>query len=166
MILIRSVKVIDGTGKPAYTADVLIDKDRIGAIGYFPSKTAEKVIDGMGYYLTPGFIDIHSDADHSLSIFSNPEQREYLSQGVTTIIGGNCGSSLAPLLYGTLESIQKWADINQINVDWQTTEDFLKILNKKKLGVNFFTLVGHSTIRRSLVGEVFRDLTDKELGVF
>ena len=80
--------------------------------------------------------------------------------------GGNCGSSLAPLIYGTLESIQKWADISQINVDWQKMSDFLKVLNKKKLGVNFETLVGHSTIRRSIVGEVFRDLTDKELGVF
>lgn len=166
MILIRSVKVIDGTGKPAYTADVLIEKDRIAAIGFFPTKKAEKVIDGIGYYLAPGFIDIHSDVDHSLSIFSDPEQKEYLSQGVTTIIGGNCGSSLAPLLYGTLESIQKWTDINQINIDWQTMGDFLKVLERKKLGVNFFTLVGHSTIRRSIVGEVFRDLTDKELEVF
>lgn len=166
MILIRSAKVIDGTGKPAYTADVLIEKDRISAIGYFPNKTADKIIDGTGYYLAPGFIDIHSDIDHSLSIFSNPEQKEYLSQGVTTIIGGNCGSSLAPLLYGTLESIQKWTDINQINVDWQTMGDFLKVLERKKLGVNFFTLVGHSTIRRAIIGEVFRDLTDKELDVF
>ncbi len=164
--LIRSVKVIDGTGKPAYTADVLVENKKIAAIGYFPNKTAEKIIDGMGYYLAPGFIDIHSDADHSLSIFSNPEQKEYLAQGVTTIIGGNCGSSLAPLLYGTLESIQKWADINQINVDWQTMADFLKVLEKRNLGVNFFTLVGHSTIRRSIVGEAFRDLTDKELEVF
>ena len=166
MILIRSAKIIDGTGKSAYTADVLVDDGKIAAIGFFPTKKVEKTIDGLSYYLAPGFIDIHSDADHSLSIFSNPEQKEYLAQGVTTIIGGNCGSSLAPLLYGTLESIQKWSDTNQINVDWQTMGDFLEILSKKKIGVNFFTLVGHSTIRRSLIGEALRDLTDKELEVF
>ena len=131
MILIRSAKVVDGSGKPAYTADVLIQGDKITAVGYFPTKKADLIIDGLGFYLTPGFIDIHTDSDHSLDLFLHPDQKDFLLQGVTTIIGGNCGSSLAPLLYGQLESIQKWTDINQINVDWHTVGEFFQVLNRK-----------------------------------
>ena len=166
MLLIRSAKVVDGAGKPVYTADVLIQGNKIAGIGYFPTQKVETIIDGMGCYLTPGFIDIHTDSDHNLSLFTNPDQENYLSQGVTTVVGGNCGSSLAPLLYGSLESVQKWGDINQINVDWHSLEEFFAILEKIKLGVNFGTLIGHSTIRRALLGEQLRDLTDGELQIF
>lgn len=166
MILIRSAKVVDGTGKPARTADVLVQGNKIAGIGYFPTQKVDTMIDGINCYLTPGFIDIHTDSDHNLSLFTDPGQQNYLQQGVTTIIGGNCGSSLAPLLYGSLESVQKWGDINQINVDWHSLEEFFNVLGKIKLGVNFGTLVGHSTIRRSILGEQLRDLTDGELQIF
>jgi N-acyl-D-amino-acid deacylase len=85
---------------------------------------------------------------------------------VTTIIGGHCGSSLAPLIYGSLESIRKWADINQVNVNWHSIAEFLRVLPEHKIGVNFGTLVGHSTIRRALIGEALRDLTLSEIEVF
>src|SRR3989338_8464655 len=110
MLLIKNVKIIDGSGKPAYPADVLVNSQKISAIGHFPNKKTEEVIEGLGGYLTPGFIDVNTDADHYLSLFTNPHQEHFLKQGVTTIIGGHCGSSLAPLLYGTLESVRKWAD--------------------------------------------------------
>ncbi|MDO8601785.1 MAG: hypothetical protein Q7R62_01470 [bacterium] len=73
---------------------------------------------------------------------------------------------MAPLLYGTLESIRKWGDTSGVNVNWNTMAEFLKTLERIKLGVNFGTLVGHATIRRALIGEVSRDLTDRELEVF
>lgn len=166
MILIKGTQIIDGSGKPPFRADVLLQGDKISAVGNFPKKSAEMVIDGLGLYLTPGFIDVNTDSDHHLSIFTNPSQKDFLLQGVTTIIGGQCGASLAPLLYGSLESIRKWTNINQINVDWHTTAEFFNALNRFKLGVNFGTLVGHSTIRRALIGEDFRDLTKSELEVF
>jgi N-acyl-D-amino-acid deacylase len=166
MILIKSVQIIDGTGKAPYRSDVLIKNDRISAIGNFPGKQAETVIDGLGLYLTPGFIDLQSSADHYLSLFTNPSLDDFLSQGVTTIFGGHCGSSLAPLIYGTLESIQKWADPNSINVGWHSVHEFLEIVKRYKLGVNFGTLVGHSTIRRALIGEDIRELTPAEINVF
>ena len=165
MILIKNVQVVDGAGKAAYKADVLINNDKISAIGSFPNKEAEVVIDGLGYYLTPGFIDVNTDSDHYLSLFTNPAQEDFLTQGVTTIIGGQCGSSLAPLLYGSLESIQKWGNPNLINVDWHTVDDFLTVLKSSGLGINFGTLVGHSTIRRALIGEGLRDLSGSELKV-
>lgn len=166
MVLIKNVKVIDGTGVPAYTADVLIKNDRILAVGDFVRHQAETIIDGSGGYLTPGFIDVNTDSDHYLTLFSDPGQKNFLTQGATTIIGGACGSSLAPLLYGSLESIRKWADISQINVDWHTVGEFLDKIAAKPLGVNFGTLIGHATVRRALIGEVRRDLTVNELRVF
>jgi len=166
MLLIKNVKVVDGGGQEAKSADVLISGDKISAIGNFPDKKAETVIEGLGGYLTPGFIDVSTDADHYLTLFTNPSQDNFLKQGVTTIIGGHCGSSLAPLLYGSLESIRKWANPNQINIDWQTFEEFLAAISRLPLGVNFGTLIGHSTIRRALIGEDLRDLTEKEIKVF
>ncbi len=157
---------MDGEGKPPYKADVLVQGRAISAIGDLKNKRARKTIDGLGNYLTPGFIDIDTDSDHYLSLFTNPSQSDFTGQGVTTTIGGHCGASLAPLLYGTLESIRKWADPEEINVNWHTVAEFLATLEKLQLGVNFGTLIGHSTVRRSLIGEANRRLSQKELNVF
>jgi len=81
--------------------------------------------------LTPGFIDVNTDSDHYLTLFNNPEQQDFLLQGVTTIIGGHCGSSLAPLLYGSLKSVRKWGDISQVNVDWHSVKELKQTLQKK-----------------------------------
>lgn len=166
MILIRDNLVIDGTGKPPERLDILLKDDKISALGHFKNIDAEIVIDGMGLTTAPGFIDINTDSDHYLSLFTDPAQQDFLLQGVTTIIGGHCGSSLAPLLYGGLESVRKWGDTSGVNVDWKTVAEFLKILERRKLGVNFGTLVGHSTIRRALIGNDQRDLTAREQQVF
>ncbi len=164
-LLIKGVQVVDGTGKPPYKADVLIQKNIISAIGDLKRRRAKKEIDGLGNYLAPGFIDINTDSDHYLTLITRPSQRDFTGQGVTTTIGGHCGSSLAPLIYGSLESIRKWADPEEINVNWHSLADFLKTLERLPLGVNFGTLVGYSTIRRALVGEVNRRLNLKELAV-
>lgn len=165
-LLIKEVQVVDGTGKPPYKADVLIQKNIISAIGNLKRRPAQKEIDGLGNYLAPGFIDINTDSDHYLTLIIHPSQGDFTSQGVTTMIGGHCGASLAPLLYGTLESIRKWADPSDINVNWHTTAEFLRTLDKLPLGVNFGTLAGHSTIRRALVHGDDRRLTNKELAIF
>ena len=165
-LLIKEVQVVDGTGRPPYKADVLIQKNIISAIGSLKRRPAQKEIDGLGNYLTPGFIDVNTGSDHYLTLITRPSQNGFTDQGVTTIIGGHCGASLAPLLYGTLESIRKWADPADINVNWHSTAEFLRTLDGMPLGVNFGTLVGHSTIRRALVGEDDRRLTNKELVIF
>ncbi len=152
-LLIRDAQIIDGKGKKSYKADVLIQKNIISAIGNLKSRGADSVIDGMGHYLVPGFIDTHTTADHYLSLFDNPQQSDFVNQGVTTTIGGHCSSSLAPLLYGTLESIRKWSSQPEININWHTFSEFSRVLEQKKLGVNFGTLAGHSTIRRAIAGD-------------
>ncbi len=169
-ILIKSVRILGGAGGAGTTSadlrDVYVSGGKISAIGNFPGKSAEKIVDGKGAYLSPGFIDVNTDSDHYLSIFSHPPQEDFIRQGVTTIVGGMCGASLAPLLYGSLESIRKWADISDVNVDWHTVREFLETLDKKPLALNFATLVGHATVRRALIGERIRDLTKNELHVF
>lgn len=165
-LLIKNIQLLDGTGQAAVKADVLVKKEKIYAIGSFPNYKSDEVIDGMGAYLAPGFIDINTDSDHYLTLFPNPSQKDFLLQGVTTIIGGQCGASLAPLLYGSLESIKSWADTGRTNVNWQTVAEFLKAMEQKPLGVNFGTLIGHYTIRQSLIGNTFRKLTRNEIAVF
>ncbi len=165
-LLIKGVQVIDGEGRPPYPADIFVQKNIIAAIGDLRGKEADEIIDGLGNYLVPGFIDIDTDSDHYLDVFTNPGQSDFTNQGVTTIIGGHCGASLAPLLYGTLEGVEKWADPSQVNVNWHTMAEFLSSLEKISLGVNFGTLVGHGTVRRAITGDAERALTKKELYVF
>lgn len=165
-ILIKNVLAVDGTGREPYPADVLIQKNLISAIGNLKNKAADETIEGNGDYLAPGFIDLDTSSDHYLALFTNPSQSDFVNQGITTAIGGHCGSSLAPLLYGSLESVRKWADVNTINVNWHTLAEFLKTLSRVGLGVNFGTLVGHSTIRRAILGDETRDLTKNELQIF
>jgi len=166
MILIKNGTVIDGTGNPRKQQDILIREDVIAAIGNLKNQKADQVIDAKGLTVTPGFIDINTDSDHYLSIFSDPHQDNFLLQGVTTIIGGHSGSSLAPLVRGNLKSIRKWADINTVNVNWSTVEELFENLQRVKLGINFGTLVGHLTIRRGLIEEENRHLTKHELAAF
>ena len=140
----------------------LLTQDRISAIGDFSNKSADAVLDGQGAWLSPGFIDVNTDSDHYLTLFAYPSQADFLKQGVTTIFGGMCGSSLAPLLYGDLAAIEKWASAAKLNVSWHTVAEFLAMIDRRPLGVNFGTLAGHLTVRRDIVGDDIRDLTRNE----
>lgn len=165
-LLVKNVQVIGSTQKLPDKLDVFVSGDKITALGRFPGKTANKIIDGQGVYLSAGFIDLHTESDHYLSLFTNPSQADFLKQGITTIIGGLCGASLAPLIYGSLESIEEWTDTKQINVDWHSVREFLNLMDKKPLGVNFGTLIGHGTVREAIIGKPPRTLTKNELNVF
>ena len=92
--LIRGGAVVDGTGRPAFAADVAVSGGRIAAIGDLSAASAAHVIDAAGRTVTPGFIDIHRHADAALLRpgFGAAE----LCQGLTTIVNGNCGLSAAP----------------------------------------------------------------------
>ena len=165
-LLIRNVKVIGGSKEYPDSSDVFIVGDKISAIGGFPQKKADVVFDGQAAYLTPGFIDLGATSDHYLDILEDPTQGHYLRQGVTTAIGGHCGFSLAPLLYGRLDSLRKWGDVGRVNSNWRTTKEFLTGLNKSQLGVNFGTLTGHVTVREDLIGTAPREVSPSELTIF
>jgi N-acyl-D-amino-acid deacylase len=166
-LLIKNVRILGGAREFPDVTDVFVSDEKIAAIGNFPDKKADEILDGQSAYLSPGFIDVNTDSDHYLTLFEHPGQEDFLRQGVTTIFGGMCGSSLAPLLYGTLESVRKWGGSeDRINVNWHTVAEFLATIDKRPFAVNFGTLAGHGTIRRSLAGDAVRELTKNELSVF
>ena len=94
-IKIEGALVCDGTGAPLFKADVAILDDRIQAVGDLSAQPAGSVIDGAGLVLAPGFIDVHTHDDRA--VLADPAHACKVSQGVTTVVTGNCGISLAPL---------------------------------------------------------------------
>ena len=163
-IVIKNGTVIDGTGKAKYKANVAVKDSKIAKVGKLNMARGEIEIDAGGKIVSPGFIDVHNHSDSYWRIFLNPELPSLAHQGVTTIIGGNCGASIAPLTDGRIiESIQKWADIKQINVDWLSMAEFREAMAKRKFALNFATLVGHGTLRRGLIHDEVRRLDRKEM---
>jgi len=131
-VLIKNAVIIDGTGEPMYKADIGIRDDRIEKIGHLADEKGEEELDISGLMICPGFVDVNNQSDTRLRLFSDPQLESLVQQGITTIIGGNCGSSLAPLASpDAIYSIQKWGNVNQMNVGWQTVKEFLKFLGKQ-----------------------------------
>ncbi len=166
LILLRNCFLVDGTGTQGVQSDVLIQDNIISDIGSFPNIKADRVIDLAGFTVTPGFIDVNVDSDHYFTLFSDPGQKSLLAQGITSIVGGNSGTSLAPLFGDGILSLRKWADPNQININWGSFGEFISWLNTRKFGVNFGSLVGHSTIRRGLMGDSLVPLGKNEYKKF
>ena len=93
--ILRGGEVIDGSGGPRFRADVAIAGDRIAEIGAVGRAAGAREIDVTGRIVAPGFIDVHTHDDRAL--FATPQMAAKASQGVTTVVTGNCGISLAPL---------------------------------------------------------------------
>ncbi|MEK7130999.1 MAG: amidohydrolase family protein [Patescibacteria group bacterium] len=152
--IIKNGLVFDGKGNKPVKTDIGIKDDEVAFVGNLQSEVAQNIIDATGKYVTPGFIDITNHSDTHWTIFSSPKQESLASQGVTTIIGGNCGSSLAPFLgESSIKEIRRWTDTSKTNINWRTMEEFLAEMDKHTFGVNFGTLVGLNTIRRSIVAD-------------
>ncbi len=163
-ILIKNGTVIDGTGAPMRKSDVAIQDGRIVAVDDLSHEVAHDVYDASGKYVVPGFIDVNNHSDAYWKIFTNPTLDSLVHQGVTTIIGGNSGASLAPLLSpDMIKGVQKWTDVSRVNVNWRTQKEFLGIIEKRDIAINFGTLVGHATLRRALLHDQQRELTEDEL---
>src|SRR5690554_3639668 len=94
-LLIRNANVLDGSGAAHFRADVAIQGERICAIGTMPYATATTIIDAEERYLAPGFIDVHTHDD--TNVIRAPEMLPKLTQGVTTVVVGNCGISASPV---------------------------------------------------------------------
>lgn len=145
--------------------DVGIKDDKIQAVGDLARARAAVEIDAAGRLVAPGFIDLTSHSDTHWTLFDHPSQESFLRQGVTTILGGNCGSSLAPLVkVGDIAGTLRWTDASRINVNWRSLEELFSELSRRPLGVNFATLVGHGTLRRGVMGDAARNATPDEIG--
>jgi N-acyl-D-amino-acid deacylase len=163
-IIIKNGTLIDGSGERSFVADIGIKEGKIASIDHLNHVPAKQVIDAMGCMVTPGFIDVNNHSDTYWQIFSQPHLESLVYQGITTIVGGNCGSSLAPLAdASTLQSIQKWTDIRNINLNWLSVAELLTEIERHKLSVNFATLSGQATIRRGLIKDAMRNLSQAEI---
>jgi N-acyl-D-amino-acid deacylase len=167
--LIKNVTIIDGSGTAPFVGDILVRDGEIMAVGRFPTYRADRVVQGNEAYACPGFIDSNASSDRYLTLFSSPIHKNFLEQGITSIVIGQCGFSLAPSLYGPLRHMSDWAKTGMINSDWQTTKEFLNSLEKSfSFGVNIATLTGHKVIREDLIKDprTWRALTENELKIF
>lgn len=160
-LVLKNGKIIDGTGTPAFYADIAVKDGRIARIARNIEDDCE-ILDVKGLTVTPGFIDSHAHND--LQMLSFPEQREKVEQGITTAIAGTCGTTNAPLScefraeedveYGALG---KHSDIHR------TWGSYMDTLEKLPLGCNVLCYVGHNALRRAAMGSEDRAPTAEEL---
>lgn len=161
-VLVVNGMVVDGTGSPWFYANLAIENGKIVEMGKLSRRKAKTTIDAKGMFVCPGFIDIHSHSD--LSAFVNPFCESKLRQGVTTELVGNCGYSLAPLLSDAFEETkQYYREMYGVEAGWQTVQDYLNALQNAKPAINYATLVGHGTVRKSVMGYENRKPTPEEM---
>ena len=157
--LIRGATIVDGTGSTPYRGDVGVRDGRIVAVGSV-DEDAPTVVDADGLVVCPGFVDPHTHYDAQL--FWDPMATPSNVHGVTSIIGGNCGFTIAPIkaedadymrrLLARVEGMPLPALENGITWDWSSFEEYLSRLDGK-LAVNAGFLVGHCAIRRFVMGK-------------
>jgi N-acyl-D-amino-acid deacylase len=157
--LIRNGILVDGTGGPSRRADVAISGERIVAIGTTLQDDAREVIDATGMTIAPGFIDVHTHDDGAL--LSNPRMTAKISQGVTTVIVGNCGISLSPIA-----PLEPPAPLNLLGdrsaYKFETTAEYVEALRAIRPSVNTAILIGHTTLRLAVMDDLNRPATTAE----
>ena len=157
-LIFRGAHVFDGCGGPPRTADVGIRGDRIAAIGSLPSESARRVVDARGRMLCPGFIDVHTHAD--FGVLSAPDAFNYIAQGVTTVVGGNCGSSAAPCPGPTAAGA---SDSESEMFHWRSVGEYRASVELARPAVNVILLAGHNTIREAVLGAASRRADAEDL---
>ncbi|MEV8390682.1 MULTISPECIES: D-aminoacylase [unclassified Streptomyces] len=176
-LVIRDVRVIDGTGGPSYRADVGVEDGRIAAIRREgePRPSGARVLDAAGLALSPGFIDMHAHSD--LALLRDPDHSAKAAQGVTLEVIGQDGLSYAPVDDATLAQVRQtitgWnGDGSDIDFDWRTVGGYLDRLDRAFEGqgfdgggiaVNAAYLIPQGTVRMYAVGWDDRPATDAEL---
>jgi N-acyl-D-amino-acid deacylase len=158
-LVIRGGIVVDGTGAPAVRADVGIEDGRVVSIA--PNVEGERTLDASDHIVAPGFIDIHTHYD--AQVFWDPALTPSCFHGVTTVVAGNCGFSIAPtrvehheVIARTLENVE---DMNfdtlsaGIPWDFSTFAEYLGSVERRGVGMNFSAYIGHTAIRLFVMGD-------------
>ncbi len=159
-LVVRGGLVVDGTGAPGVVADVAIDGGRVSAVG--EGLSGERELDATGCVVAPGFIDIHTHYD--AQVFWDPALTPSCYHGVTTVIAGNCGFSIAPtrpehvgLVARTLENVEDM-DVAALaaGVPWDefsTFPEYLAAVERGGLGLNYAAYIGHTALRLFVMGD-------------
>jgi N-acyl-D-aspartate/D-glutamate deacylase len=170
-LVIRNGRVVDGTGLPAYRADVAVRDGRIVKIGHI-DESARHTVDASGRVVAPGFIDPHTHFDAQL--LWDGYAKPALSHGVTTIVPGNCSLSLAPLkskhrmklvgMFNQIEEMPLKAFKEGVEWNWEGFDEYLTRI-RQGLAINVAPLVGHSVLRLWVMdaAAMQRTATDAEL---
>jgi N-acyl-D-amino-acid deacylase len=164
-LLICGGTVIDGTGSPRFDADVGVRDGRIVFVGAAQDAAAGRRIDARGLIVAPGFIDCHTHDDRAL--LSSPEMTPKVSQGVTTVVTGNCGVSLAPTGQGLRRPTPAPLDLLDQEGDWfrfPTFAAYLDALRADAPATNTAPMVGHTTLRLVVMDRVDRPASADETG--
>jgi N-acyl-D-aspartate/D-glutamate deacylase len=159
--IIGNGRVVDGTGNPWFKADVAIREGRIAKIGNCSSDQADRVIDAAGHVVTPGFIDLHQHGEIHLII--NPNAESLVRQGITTMVGGNCGWSAAPISSKNRHLVHSPWWPKEIKPEWETFKGFFKIYERQGVAINVANYVGHGWVRGAVMGWEARLATRDEL---
>ena len=164
-LVIRNATVIDGTRAPRFQADIGIRGGRIEGLGRLDAERGEEEIDATGLIAAPGFIDAHTHDDRLM--LSAPAMEPKVSQGVTTVIAGNCGVSLAPAPRGMPRPVTPPIDLMDVEGTWfrfGTFADYVAALDDAPAATNCALLVGHSMLRVQTMSDLSRPATPAETG--
>jgi N-acyl-D-amino-acid deacylase len=164
-LVIRNGTLIDGTRAPRFQADIGVSAGRIAALGDLSKLTAKTEIDASGKIVAPGFIDAHTHDDRLM--LSSPDMAPKVSQGVTTVVAGNCGVSLAPAPRGMSSPVTPPLDLMDVEGGWfrfRTFKEYVEALKAKPAATNCALLVGHSMLRVQVMDEVERPASKSEIG--
>lgn len=158
-LLIKNGFIIDGSGNPGFYGDLAVYEGKIIAIATTLECEAERIIDALGSTVCPGFIDPH--VHEELTVLSSGKFEEFLRQGVTTTINGNCGHSITPycsdniyeyMAQKGLISRETKERYKQIVPAWANFSDYIDVIKKKGTNLNMGFLLGHGTLRWSVMG--------------
>jgi N-acyl-D-amino-acid deacylase len=158
-LIIRNGELIDGSGAPRRSADLAVRDGIIAAIGVAPDATADRIIDAAGMVVAPGFIDTHTHDDWM--VFESPEMLPKVTQGVTTVIAGNCGISLFPLVTETTPPAP--LDIMRGGFVFDSVRAYRGAFEARPATVNVSVLIGQSTLRARHVAQLGLPARESEI---
>jgi len=159
-LLIKNGFIIDGSGKPGFYGDLAVSQGKIIEISTTIEFQAERIIDAFGLTVCPGFIDPH--AHEELTVLSSGRFEEYLRQGVTTTISGNCGHSITPyssdniykyMVKKGLISVKTMEQNKRLGLAWADFLSYTDVIKNKGTNLNMGFLLGHGTLRWSIIGD-------------
>ncbi len=159
-LIVRNGEVIDGTGASRLAVDIGVRGDRIATLGDLSQASGEVEFDAANRMVAPGFIDVHTHDDHAL--LSKPDMSYKTSQGVTTVVAGNCGISLAPLRFAG-DRPPPPLDLLGDGYKFPRMSDFFDAIDANPAATNAALLCGHTTLRVGAMDDLQRPATDHEI---
>jgi N-acyl-D-amino-acid deacylase len=159
--IFENARIFDGTGAAPFVTDLAVVDGRIAFIGDARERDAVVRIDCATWDIAPGFIDVHAHTDELWLV--EPGARGKVSQGVTTEIAGNCGTSVAPLIGAAREHKAREARAYNIDICWESFDEFFSLVERNGIAINVASLVGLGTTRRAIAGTADRKLENDEI---